>query len=213
MAKIAKSWSGAKFARLSEKERKRLLKEMLLEAVNPNNIWIFGFGSLMWNPGFKPREKRRVLLRGFERKFHIWSTSGRGSEERPGLGLCLEPARRGTCRGIAYRISSETRDQDLKYLWDREMMSGIYQPRWVTVERDDGSDLRTLTWVVNENHVRYAGPRSVGEMARIMADSKGKHGSCRDYLINTIREMANLGDHDPTLNEVLALIDNENSGC
>lgn len=206
-----KSWSGVKSYRLSESERKRLLRNMLLEATDPNDIWIFGFGSLMWNPGFKPSEKHSVLLKGFERKFHIWSTKGRGTEELPGLGLCLEPVTNGVCRGIAYRIPPETREKDLNYLWDREMTSGVYRPRWVTVERDDGSDLRTLTWVVNAGHERYAGPRSTREMARIMANSKGQNGTCRDYLINTIQEMAKLGEHDPMLDDVLKLINNQYS--
>ena len=104
MAKYAKSWPERKISRLSERERRRLLSEILADAVDPNDIWVFGFGSLMWKPGFQPREKKTVLLRGFERKFHIWSTKGRGTKERPCLCLCLEPIKEGVCKGIAYRI-------------------------------------------------------------------------------------------------------------
>ena len=213
MAKNVKSWPERKISRLSEKERGRLLSDILAEAVDPNDIWIFGFGSLMWKPGFQPSKKKPVLLRGFQRKFHIWSTSGRGTKKRPGLGLCLEPVKKGVCKGIAYRISPDTKDKDLHYLWEREMTSGVYLPRWVAVECDNGSYLSALTWVVNKNHVRYAGPRSVKEMASIIAGSKGKYGTCRDYLENTIQEMAKLDQYDPTLDKVLAVIENENGVC
>ena len=213
MAKHAKSWPERKISRLSERERRRILSDILEEAVDPNDIWVFGFGSLMWKPGFQPREKKTVLLRGFERKFHIWSIKGRGTKERPGLGLCLEPIKEGVCKGIAYRILPDTKDKDLRYLWDREMVSGVYLPRWVAVECSDGSDLSVLTWIVNKNHMRYAGPQSVKEMARIIANSKGSYGTCRDYLTNTIQEMAKLGQYDPTLDKVLAVIENEKDIC
>tara|TARA_Y100001960_G_C14747867_1_gene866689 strand:+ start:687 stop:1247 length:561 start_codon:yes stop_codon:yes gene_type:complete len=184
---------------------------MIIEAPDPVHIWVFGFGSLMWKPGFVPIERHPALLRGFERRFNIWSTKGRGTEKHPGLTLCLEPAIYGRCKGIVYKISPKTRIRDLKYLWDREMTSGVYNPKWITVELDDGSELRTLTWVVNKFHSRYAGPRSAAEMAKIMAHSKGKYGTCRDYLVNTIKEMAKIGECDPKLNEVLELIENNSS--
>ena len=136
-----------KFLQLSAEERVRLFKKTLIEAPDPLHIWIFGFGSLMWKPGFLPIESHAALLEGFERKFNIWSTNGRGSEKKPGLGLCLEPATNGRCMGIAYKISPKTRDRDLKYLWDREMTSGVYLPKWVSVELDDGSELKTLTYI------------------------------------------------------------------
>ena len=125
MSKKAESLPERKISRLSERERRRLLSDILAEADEPNDVWIFGFGSLMWRPGFQPREKKTAILRGFERKFHIWSTSGRGTQERPGLGLCLEPVKEGICIGIAYRISPDTKDKDLRYLWDREMTGGV----------------------------------------------------------------------------------------
>ena len=113
--------------------------------------------------------------------------------------------------GIAFKISPKTRDKDLKYLWDREMTSGVYLPKWISVELDDGSELKTLTWVVNKFHGRYAGPMSPWEMAKIMAHSKGEYGTCRDYLVNTINEMAKIGERDAELNEVLELIEKHRS--
>ena len=208
MGQDARSWPDSPYFQLNDEVRAGMLRDTLAEVTNPDDIWIFGFGSLMWNPGFKPTERQPVTLRCYERKFHLWSTKGRGSQERPGLGLCLEPAK-GSCRGIAYRLSPETCDKDLQYLWDREMTSGVYHPRWLTVELENGLELQVLTWVVNEAHVRYAGPRPAREMARVMAGGKGKYGTCRDYLANTIAEMAKLGERDPLFDEVLSLIDSE----
>lgn len=199
-------WPTLTHPKLSDDARRQLLEEMLATASDPNDIWIFGFGSLMWNPGFTPRESREAQLAGYERRFHIWSTKARGTPERPGLGLCLEPAD-GTCRGIAYRIKPETRDQDLAYLWDREMGSGVYRPTWVELEATDGKPIRAITWVADPEHYQYAGARPAEEMAMIMAGGKGVYGNCRDYLANTIREMKKLGDNDPLLDQVLTLID------
>ena len=128
MGQDANPWPDTPYVQLNDEVRAGMLRDMLAEVTNPDVIWVFGFGSLMWNPGFKPTERQPVTLRCYERKFHLWSTKGRGSQERPGLGLCLEPGK-GSCRGIAYRLSPETRDKDLQYLWDREMTSGVYHPR------------------------------------------------------------------------------------
>jgi cation transport protein ChaC len=191
---------------MDEKESRALLQETMAKAPDPADIWIFGFGSLIWNPGFEPAVRRPATLEGYLRRFHIWTTMARGTPERPGLGMCLEPAQ-GRCRGIAFRLAPETRDKDLEYLWSREMISGVYAPTWVHVQADGGGDIPALTWAANPGHVQYAGPRPVEEMAEIMAGGCGKFGTCRDYLANTIAEMAKLGDCDPSLDRLLALID------
>ncbi len=202
----ANPWPELPFPHLDEKERAALLRDMLSKAPNPEDIWIFGFGSLIWNPGFEPRERHAAKLDGFQRRFHIWSTMARGTPTRPGLALCLEPTDHG-CRGIAYRLAPETRDADLQYLWGREMISGVYRPTWVNVVTDDGDAVTAITWVSNPDHIQYAGPRPADEMAMIMAGGCGTYGTCRDYLANTIAEMAKLGERDLLLERVLRLID------
>jgi len=205
-----------KTRRLSEKDRRRLLRETLDASPYEDEFWVFGFGSLMWNPGVDVAARHTATVRGYERKFHIWSTIGRGTAERPGLGLCLEPGP-GACRGIVYRYRMETLNEDLEYLWGREMGSGVYNPTWVPVVLDDeAADGQTeprrrtaLTFVINHGHPGYAGPMPAADMARHMGGAYGRNGRCRDYLANTIAEMAKLGDRDPLLEEVLELIDAE----
>lgn len=200
------AWPTEIFPPLTEKQRQQLRENALNRAPDPENLWIFGFGSLMWNPGFPAAERQPALLKGYMRRFHIWSTKARGTLERPGLGLCLERAE-GECRGLAYRLATETRDRDLDYIWDREMRSGVYRPTWVNLTLKDGSPLGALTWVVNKSHGRYAGPMPAEQMARVMAGGEGRYGTCRDYLANTIAEMAKLGQRDALLDDVLARID------
>ena len=130
----------------------------------------------------------------------------RGTPDRPGLSLCLERTS-GCCRGLAYRLAPATRDRDLEYLWGREMISCVYAPTWVEVVADNGKTIPALTWAANPDHIQYAGPRPVEEMAMVMAGGRGAYGTCRDYLADMLVEMAKLGEHDPFLERLLALID------
>ena len=134
---------------MNENESRALYEATLAGAPDPDDIWIFGFGSLIWNPGFEPMERKTATLQGFKRCFHIWTTMARGTPERPGLGMCLEPVAGASCRGIAFRLASETRERDLKYLWSREMISCVYAPTWVEVATDCGRTLPALTWASN----------------------------------------------------------------
>jgi cation transport protein ChaC len=202
----ANPWPKLPFPHLDEDERARLFRETMAQAPNSDDVWVFGFGSLLWNPGFAPLERRPATLDGYQRRFQIWSTMARGTPDRPGLALCLEPTA-GNCRGIAYRLAPESRESDLAYLWQREMVSGVYRAAWIDVVADDGSRVTALTWLANPGHIQSAGPRPAEEMAKVMAGGKGKYGTCRDYPANTIVEMAKLGERDPFLERVLELID------
>lgn len=201
-------WPKGPSPKLTEAERAVMMAEIMDNAPYADAFWIFGFGSLMWNPGIEAVEQSPATLRGYERKFHIWSSVGRGTPERPGLGLCLEPGA-GSCRGIAYRLDMTTLDADLDYLWDREMGSGVYRPTWVPIEMDEGAHAErvALTFVINPGHIQHAGPMPLEQMAIVMSGACGKYGRCRDYLANTIAEMAKLGERDPMLDELLARID------
>ena len=110
MGQDAKPWTDTPYVQLNDEVRAGMLRDMLAEVTNPDDIWIFGYGSLMWNPGFKPTERQPVTLRCYERKFHLWSTKGRGSQERPGLGLCLEPEKgRAAALPIGFHRKPATR--------------------------------------------------------------------------------------------------------
>lgn len=196
---------------LSEDVRKAEQDRVLAEAPYADAFWIFGFGSLMWRPGLDVLDRQPATLNGYARKFHIWSTIGRGTLERPGLGCCLEPDP-GSCRGIAYSLDMGTLAADLDYLWGREMGSGIYRPTWVDLTLDAGGPKRALTFVVRAGHVQHAGPMPAAQMADYMGRAEGENGRCRDYLAQTIEEMAKIGERDPLLDEVLARIDGTFTG-
>ncbi len=196
----------APFLVLDAAARTASLTRTLASAPESGEIWVFGFGSLMWNPGFDHDRSHPAVLDGYQRKFHIWTAMARGTPECPGLGLCLE-AGVGDCRGIAFRMLPEVRDAAFAYLWDREMVSGIYQPAWVPIVLDDGEALTALTFVVNRDHQQYAGPMPPERMAEVMENAAGKYGRCRDYLANTVAELAGLGVPDRELEDLLDLID------
>ena len=192
--------------RLPKEEAHRLLLEARAARPKDEPMWVFAFGSLMWNPCFSYDAKAPALLKGYDRKFHIWTTRARGTPDNPGLGLCLEDCC-GMCRGVAYRLVEDDIEDAWERLWEREMGSGIYKACWVSVETEEYGRVAALTFVVNRDHSHYAGPMPSEHMAAIMAGAKGTYGLCRDYLAGTIEEMRKLNVIDPELEALLAQVD------
>jgi len=160
----------------------------------------------MWNPCFDYDIKTAAVLKGYDRKFHIWTTRARGTPDNPGLGLCLEDCA-GACRGVAFRLVEDDVEAAWERLWEREMGSGIYRPVWVSLESEEHDRIVALTFVVNREHPHYAGPMPSERMADIMAGAKGSYGLCRDYLAGTIEEMRKLDVADSDLEELLSRVD------
>ncbi len=205
----AKTWNpppNRPTPRLSDDERQAEQDRVMADAPYADEFWIFGFGSLMWRPGIDVFDRQGATLQGYERKFQIWSTVGRGTLERPGLGCCLVPGP-GLCRGIAYSLRKDTLAADLDYLWRREMGSGVYRPTWVSLALDNNEEKVALTFVIRQGHVQHTGPMPADRMAEIMGGAEGENGKCREYLANTLAEMAKLDEHDPLLEDVMARID------
>lgn len=166
-------------------------------------LWVFGYGSLMWSPGFPVVERRAALLRGWHRRFCVVSHIYRGTPEKPGLVLGLD--RGGACRGMAMRVEPDHAREALDYLWDREMITRVYRPLWRTVETDAG-DVHAATFVADREHEHYAPERDPAWAARTIADAIGCNGSNRDYLNATLAELDRLGIHDRHLRAVLAAL-------
>ena len=166
----------------------------------------------MWRPGINVAYREPATLQGYERRFEIWPTVGRGTLMKPGLGCCLVPTA-GSCRGIAYGLCIANLDDDLEYLWKREMGSGVYRPTWVELTLDTGQKKVALTFVIRKGHVQHTGPMPATQMAEIIGRAAGENGRCRDYLANTLAEMAKLGETDPLLNEVMMLINSAEGPC
>lgn len=169
-------------------------------------MWVFGYGSLMWDPGFPHLESRTSLLRGYHRAFCIYSLRYRGTPECPGLVLGLD--RGGSCRGIAYRVDASVRHEVLAYLWEREMFTRAYQPRRVTVTLDGAKPepVTALTFVVDRAHRQYAGKLPTAEVTRLIAAGQGSRGHCRDYLLNTVRHLRDLGLSSPPMTRLASVL-------
>jgi cation transport protein ChaC len=177
--------------------------DAMLELSGPGDPWVFAYGSLIWNPIIHFAERRGATLRGYHRRFCLWSTSSRGTPQRPGLVLGLEYG--GCCRGLVLRIDRALARQEFRLLWMREMLSGAYAPRWVPVKTPLG-DVRALTFVINRAHAQYAGRLSTEQIAEVMTDACGLIGSSRDYLRQTIQGLKQHGIEDPVLSDIEARV-------
>ena len=160
------------------------------------DVWVFGYGSLVWNPAFEFAEKQRGRIFGFHRAYCIWTPLGRGSPENPGLMLALD--RGGSCAGAAFRIAADHLEEELSILWAREMALDSYVPTWVTVHIENGP-VAGLTFTINRHHERYAGRLAPDVIAGHLATAEGFLGTSAEYLANTVAHLAELGVHDATL--------------
>ena len=160
--------------------------------------WVFGYGSLLWNPLFPVAEARPASVHGLHRSFCLRSLASRGTPERPGLVLGLE--RGGACRGVAYRLPSALAIDELRLLWRREMVVGSYRPVWVRA-RAGGREIVALTFAVRRDHPQYAA-LTLDEQADTIAHACGAFGSSCDYLMNTRAALASHGIVDPYLEKL-----------
>jgi len=191
----------AKF--MTDEERAASIAETLAAAPRPDRVWVFGYGSLIWNPAFHYAERRAARIHGFHRQFCLWSRSGRGSPERPGLMLALEPG--GSCHGVAYRLAPEQVLTELDVLWRREMGSLSYRPVWVSAHTTSGIE-HAITFAVNRGHERYIRDLSLNETARLLAQGAGPLGLCCDYLFATVAHLRELGLRDRRLEALEAQV-------
>jgi glutathione-specific gamma-glutamylcyclotransferase len=168
-------------------------------SVPQGELWVFGYGSLMWNPGFAHSHAAPALLRGYHRAFCIYSTRHRGTHEKPGLVLGLN--RGGACRGMAYRVPADAAASVLDTLWDREMPSQAYTPRRLRVTLT-AQTVMALAFVANTRHEGYTGELAVDDIARLIAGGHGQRGHNAEYLINTLRHLEELGVHDARLHKL-----------
>ena len=154
------------------------------------DFWIFGYGSLMWDPGFPHVEVRLALLHGYHRAFCVDSTRYRGTKARPGLVLGLD--RGGSCRGLAYRVPAAEADPVYAYLEEREMTTRVYRPSWLKVATPAGP-LLAGAYVVDPAHSNYMGHLSRAEVVARIRHGRGTRGSNLDYLRNTVRHLEAMG--------------------
>ncbi|HXP77130.1 MAG TPA: gamma-glutamylcyclotransferase [Stellaceae bacterium] len=159
----------------------------------PGDVWVFAYGSLIWNPTIHTLERRCADLRGYHRRFCLWTHLGRGTPDCPGLMLALE--RGGSCRGVAYRIAEAQAEHELMILWRREMVTGAYRPRWVKTVTLEGP-VAALAFTMNPQHQRYAGRLPEAQVAAVIARAEGALGPCSKYLFSTVEHLRELGIRD-----------------
>ena len=162
-------------------------------------MWVFGYGSLLWNPGFEVAETVRATLDAYHRSFCMRSIHHRGSEAEPGLVLALDAARGASCAGVALRAAPGTEDATLAYLRERELISSAYLERRLDISLDDGRAVTALAYVIDPDHVQYCGNLPLEEQAQIIAHAVGGRGPNHEYLDNTARHLAELGIPDPDM--------------
>lgn len=170
------------------------------------DLWVFGYGSLMWRPGFVYEEVRRATLVGYRRCFCIFSTVHRGNANRPGLVLGLD--RGGTCHGLAFRVAAERRAATLEYLSAREQVNGVYRDALVpiTLDGEPRSEVLSLAYIVERRHPSYAGRLALNRQACLIRSASGMSGLNLDYLINTLAHLDSLGIREPELSRLLGII-------
>lgn len=164
------------------------------------DLWIFAYGSLMWNPGFPFKEARPALLRGYHRSFCLYSHRYRGTPDKPGLVLGLDAG--GACRGIAYRVAARNAKRVMAYLWRREMPMRVYACREVKLEVA-GRSVQARAFVVRRDHPQYAPDLTVERTVQLVCQGHGMSGPCHAYLENTVRHLDMLGIPDRRLRAIL----------
>ena len=166
--------------------------------MDKHNLWVFGYGSLMWNPEFPVSEQQAAELEGFSRSFCMWSIHHRGSVENPGLVLALDADDTARCQGIAFRIPTDQADEALKRLRERELISSAYFEKICPISLSDGREVQAVCYVIDRNHSQYCGELDLETQAQVIARSTGGRGPNSEYLYNTFTHMVdmNIADHD-----------------
>ena len=163
------------------------------------DLWVFGYGSLIWRPGFPFVERRQARLIGAHRALCVYSFVHRGTPEKPGLVLGLD--RGGACRGVAYRVAAKSRDETISYLRAREQATMVYREEWrsVWLEGDAKLQVRALCYTVDRGHVQYAGRLSIDDQIRHVRQGHGRSGNNREYVVETVKALEELGFRDAQL--------------
>ncbi|MGB0749104.1 MAG: gamma-glutamylcyclotransferase [Magnetospiraceae bacterium] len=162
---------------------------------------MFGYGSLMWRPDFPYQERRPARIYGFHRALCVFSHFYRGTPEQPGLVLGLD--RGGCCKGIAFRVAAADRQAVTDYLDARELISDVYEPRWLPA-RADGELFPVYTYVARKESDQYAGRLDISTIVRLLRTGVGSGGTALEYLTNTVMHLDELGIGDSPLHKALA---------
>ncbi|MCD6077864.1 MAG: putative cation transport protein [Ramlibacter sp.] len=180
-----------------------MLEKALSEWGGQEDLWVFGYGSLIWRPDFDFAERRPALVHGWHRALKMWSRINRGTPERPGLVFGLLSG--GCCRGMVFRIAREHGADTLTKLWSREMSTAVYDPRWLHAQTPDGP-VRALAFTLSRKSPSHTGELSEEEYRAIFALATGIYGTTFDYAHRTLEELRRHDIRDRNLEKLLRLI-------
>ena len=169
-------------------------------------MWVFGYGSLIWDPGFPVAERHIAVVQDWHRSFCMRSVHHRGTPQAMGLVLALDYAPGARCAGVAFRVAPGSEAETLARLRERELISSAYLESRITVSLADGTLQDALTYVINQNHDQYCGGLPLEEQAAIIARATGGRGANRDYLFATAQHLTDLGIGDPDLDWLVARV-------
>ncbi len=162
-------------------------------------MWVFGYGSLLWNPGFPVARREHATLHGYARSFCMRSIHHRGTEENPGLVLALDEHPDACCKGLALAVASGHEERTLEELRERELISSAYVEMMLDAHLGSGQTVTAVTYVIDPDHVQYCGGLPLEEQAQIIARAVGGRGPNPEYLYNTAEHLSQIGLHDPDL--------------
>jgi glutathione-specific gamma-glutamylcyclotransferase len=170
------------------------------------SIWVFGYGSLLWNPGFEVADSVIGTLPDYARSFCMRSIHHRGTDAAPGLVLALDQQAGKACEGVALQVVAGQEAQTLEYLRERELISSAYVEKELSVQLVDGREGAAVVYVIDEAHGQYCGNLELEEQAQIIARAVGGRGPNTEYLYNTAEHLASVGLHDPALEWLAARV-------
>ncbi len=181
-----------------------MLEKVLQDWGGHEDLWIFGYGSLIWNPGFEFAERRPAKVHGWHRALKMWSRINRGTPERPGLVFGMLSG--GCCQGMVFRIARHSAGAVLAQLWSREMVMGVYDPKWLTCQTSLGP-VRALAFTLSRKCPSHTGVLSEDEYRRIFTQASGIYGTTLDYAHRTLEELRRHNIRDRGLERLLKLLE------
>ncbi len=180
-----------------------MLEKALAEWGGHDDLWIFGYGSLIWRPDFDYAERRPATVRGWHRALKMWSRINRGTPECPGLVFGLLTG--GSCRGVVFRIPRAQGAATLTQLWAREMPTGVYDPRWLTCQTPHGP-VQALAFTLSRKSPNHTGELTEEQYRRIFEESCGRYGTTLDYALRTLEELKRHDIRDRHLERLIRLV-------
>ena len=197
--------SNPKLRLLTEAERAESLARTLAERPRGEPVWLFGYGSLIWNPSILFAERRVATVHGWHRAFCLSTSVGRGTIGNPGLVLGLDAG--GSCTGVAFRLEDVGLESELVLLWRREMLAGSYVPRWLDLLDPAGARFGTaIAFTINPKAEQYAGALTQEAVIERLATAGGELGTCADYLLRTCAGLRAEGVADPDMETLAAAV-------